>query len=495
MRHLPPHRRRARAFVTFALLVLAAWLALTAATTPVKGTTVPRGLHHATPAATSARGFAGHWEGALVVFGNPITFVVDAEGPPDSLRATISIPNQGAEQMALQNVRARDDSVTFTLRVPGSELEFAGTQRGDSVTGVFHQAGITAPFHLERGSAIVHAPEPPVPYERQDVTYASGEVTLAGTLTRPRGAGRFPAVLLISGSGPQNRDEELFGFKPFAVIADHLTRHGIAVLRVDDRGVGRSTGVFREASSLDFAQDARAGMRFLRRHPNVDARRIGLIGHSEGGLIGPMVAAGNDSVAFLVLLAPPGLRGDSLLRLQGARITTTMGFDDTLRAMNALSQGLLIQAAETGQGLDEARQATRAVLRRAYARAGIAIDDSMLTEAVEAQVTMMTGAWMKYFLTAEPTDALSKVHCPVLVLYGAQDLQVPPDANVPPIERALATAGNRKLTVRVLPSANHLFQQTESGNPALYPTLKKEFVPGLLDTMTTWITAHTRAAR
>jgi len=496
VRHLRPHWRRPRPLVVAALVAVAAWTLLVAATPkPIKGTTVPKATRKDAPAGSVPSGFAGHWEGAIVVMGNPLPIVVEAAGAGDSLRATIDIPSQGVSRMKLYDVRQHADSVWFVLRAPGSTAQFAGTQRGDSLAGAFLQAGIKAPFHLERGGAIVHPSEPPAPYARQEVTYASGAVTLAGTLTRVKGAGRHPAVLLISGSGPQNRDEELFGFKPFAVIADHLTRHGIAVLRVDDRGVGRSTGEFRAASSLDFAQDVRAGIRFLRRHPNVDPRRIGLIGHSEGGLIGPMVAAGNDSVAFLVLLAPPGLRGDSLLRLQGARITATMGFDDTLRAMNARSQGLLIQLAETGQGLDEAREATRTVLRRAYARAGVAVDDSTLSAAVEAQVTTMSGPWMRYFLTAEPADVLAQVHCPVLVLYGAQDLQVPPDANLPPIERALARAGNRNVTARVLPSANHLFQETESGSPALYPTLKKEFVPGLLDTMTTWITAHTRAGR
>jgi pimeloyl-ACP methyl ester carboxylesterase len=442
-----------------------------------------------------AHGFSGHWEGAIVLLGNSLPIAVDAVGGGDSLRATIDIPSQGVSRLALQDARARDDSVTFALRVPGTEATFAGVQRGDSVSGTFRQAGITAPFRLARGAAIQHAPEPPVPYVREEVRYANGPITLAGTLTRPKGAGPFPAVLLVSGSGPQNRDEELFGFKPFAVIADRLTRHGIAVLRVDDRGVGGSSGEFAKASSLDFAGDARAGLRYLSRHPHVDRRRLGLIGHSEGGLIGPMVAADNDTIAFLVLLAPPGLRGDSVLRIQGERINRVNGADDSLRAMSTRTQAMLIHAAETGEGWDAARDVTRETLRHAYTLAGVPADSATLSAAVDAQARMMSSPWMRYYLTADPADALARVRCPVLVLYGEQDLQVPPDVNAPPIERALASAGNRDVTVRVLPRANHLFQETDNGYPALYATLKKEFVPGLLDTLTSWTVAHTRVHR
>lgn len=496
---LPSARRMVRALAASALLSVLAAATLAAATPkPIKGKVVaPKPGRRGAPAEAKVSGFAGHWEGAIVVFGSPIGIRVDARGAADSLRATIDIPAQGVAQLPLHDVRQRGDSIGFILRAPGTEATFAGVQRGDSVAGAFRQAGVNASFHLERGDAIVRAPEPPVPYERKDVQYPAGNVTLAGTLTRPKGSGRFPAVLLVSGSGPQNRDEEIFGFKPFAILADHLTRHGIAVLRVDDRGIGGSTGDFRAASSLDFADDARAGLRFLRAQAHVDPRRVGLLGHSEGGLIGPLIAAGGrgDSVAFLVLLAPPGLRGDTLLRIQADRIQTAGGMDDTLRALNARAQALLIHGAETGQGIEEARVATRVVLQRAYARGGVTVDDSTLNAAVEGQVRMMTGPWMRYYLTVDPADALAKVRCPVLVVFGAQDLQVPPDVNVPPIEAALARSGNRDVSVRVLPRANHLFQETDSGNPALYATLPKVFVPGLLDTLTGWIGAHTRARR
>jgi pimeloyl-ACP methyl ester carboxylesterase len=492
-----PELRTARALLAAALLAGfgGSVIAFAAAPPAVKGTTVPHGARRAAPAVQARHGFSGHWEGAIILFGSPLAIAVDAAAGGDSVRATIDIPSQGVSQLVLQDVRAHADSIAFVLRVTGTEASFAGVQRGDSVSGTFRQAGITAPFRLARGAAIQHPPEPPVPYVREDVRYTSGAITLAGTLTRPHGAGPFPAVLLVSGSGPQNRDEELFGFKPFALIADHLTRHGIAVLRVDDRGVGGSTGDFVTATSVDFAADARAGLRYLSRSPHVDRRRLGLIGHSEGGLIGPMVAADNDSVAFLVLLAPPGLRGDSILRIQGERISAVNGADDSLRAMNSRTQAMLIRAAETGAGWDDARDATRATLRRAYARAGVAIDSSALGAAVEAQVRMMSGTWMRYYLTADPAVVLVRVRCPVLVLFGGQDLQVPPDVNAPPIERALAQAGNRDVTVRVLPRANHLFQQTDSGNPALYPTLEKAFVPGLLDTLTSWTVARTHARR
>jgi pimeloyl-ACP methyl ester carboxylesterase len=331
--------------------------------------------------------------------------------------------------------------------------------------------------------------DPALPYAQEEVKIPSGSITLAGTLSLPHGSGPFPAIVLISGSGAQNRDESVYGFKPFAILADHLTRHGIAVLRCDDRGVGGSGGDFAAATSVDFAADLRAENRFLSARKDIDRRRIGALGHSEGGIIAPMVAAGSDSVAFLVLLGAPGIRGDSVMLDQADRIQRAAGFTDTARALNRVAQERMFAAVVTDRGWDAARKAVETVLRF------MGTPDSMLASAVDAQVTEMKRPWMKGFLTHDPAPVLQKVRCPVLALFGANDLQVAPAVNAPPLERALRSGGNRDVTVRVIPRANHLFQETDNGSLMLYRTLKKEFVPGLLDTITTWVTARTRTSK
>lgn len=434
--------------------------------------------------AATAAALIGHWQGAVSLMGVDLDIDLRVSGTADSLRATIDVPMQGLTGFAVRDLRVRGDSISFVVPILDNPATLAGIQRGDSIVGMLRQAGIAAPFRLKRPTA-------PVDYVAEEVQVASGNVALAGTLSHPRGAGPYPAIVFVSGSGAQDRDETAFGFKPFAILADHLTRNGFAVLRCDDRGVGGSTGKFKDATARDFAADLRAQIRFLAARTNIDRRRIGALGHSEGGLIVPMVAGGSDSVAFLVLLGAPGLRGDSVLIDQGDRIQRAMGWPDSARALNRTAQARLIAAAKTDRGWDEARQATQTVLRFAIPGAS----DSMLKVATDAGVDAMKSPWMREFISYDPVPALEKVRCPVLALFGAQDLQVHPDVNAPPLERALRRGGNRDVTVRVIPRANHLFQPTDDGNLALYPMLPKEFVPGLLDTVSTWLTVRTRAPK
>jgi fermentation-respiration switch protein FrsA (DUF1100 family) len=442
-------------------------------------------------AATTAA-LMGHWQGALTLFGNDLEIAIDVRGSADSLTATIDFPSQGVSRSRLRDLRVRGDSVSFVFPVPGAAATFAGIQRGDSIVGTFHQAGIAAPFHLAHGAAPVAAADPARPYDEEQVRVPSGSATLAGTLSLPRGGGTHLALVLVTGSGASNRDENAFGFKLFAILADHLTRNGIAVLRCDDRGVGESSGDFSAATSLDFADDLRAQIRFLAARKDIDRRRIGAFGHSEGGIIAPMVAASSDSMAFMILLAGPGMRGDSVILDQGARIGRVMGWDDTLHALNHEAQVRIIRSVETDQGWDQTQVAAEAALR--YAMRNMSPADSTVADAAEAQMKAMKSPWMRTFLTHDPVPVLEKVRCPVLALFGANDLQVAPEVNAPPLERALRRGGNRDFTVRVIPRANHLFQETDSGSPMLYGTLKKEFAPGLLDTVTAWLAVRTRPA-
>jgi pimeloyl-ACP methyl ester carboxylesterase len=349
-------------------------------------------------------------------------------------------------------------------------------------------------FSLRRPGAGPAIPEPPVPYRREDVKVSSGEVTLAGTLTVPEGAGPFPAVALLSGSGAQDRDETVAGFRPFRDLADHLTRRGIAVLRLDDRGVGGSSGSFAAATMNDFAADAGAAVAFLRARPEIDRVRVGLLGHSEGGIVAPLAASMSRDVAFVVMLAAPTVRGDTLMLVQGELIGRVMGQPEAMRARNADVQRMMFHLALTGEGRAQTEQKVREVTRQAIgapAEGGSPEQEAMVEQNVRAQMALADSPWFRTFVEYDPGPALARVTCPVLAVFGENDLQVPPALNLPPVEAAMRLPG-RDVTLRVIPRVNHLFQQAESGSPGLYSVLPKEFAPGVLDTIGNWIGAKTR---
>ena len=322
------------------------------------------------------------------------------------------------------------------------------------------------------------------PYREEEVFFENSKagIRLAGTLTLPDAEGRFPAVVLVSGSGAQNRDEELMGHKPFRVIADHLTRAGIAVLRYDDRGTAASEGDFSKATTADLATDAEAALRYLGTRKELDASMIGLAGHSEGGVIAPLVAAQHPGyVAFIILLAAAGVRGDSLLLLQSGAIQRAYRVDEQ-RVQRALNINRSIYKLVSG---DAAPDALRSALEREITSdmtGGVPPD-----AFIDAQIKQLSTPWLKYFLSYDPAPTLEKVSCPVLVLNGEKDLQVPAEINPGAIREALARGGNKNVRVRIFPRLNHLFQECLTGVPAEYPTLERTFVPEVLNEIVPWI--------
>ena len=430
--------------------------------------------------------FAGTWHGAIQAPTASIELEITLTSDGEATEGVITIPAQGVEDFPLE-VSTDGHEIRMVMRgVPG-EPRFAGALAEDSIRGRFTQAAAELDFALERGGLAPRVrpqhPEPPYPYRAEEVTYGD-DVKLAGTLTLPEGDGPFPAAVLITGSGPQDRDETLLGHKPFLVIADHLTRAGIAVLRFDDRGVGKSTGDFAAATSRDFADDVRAGVDFLAGRDDVASDAIGLIGHSEGGLIAPMVAAIDDRVAWLVLLAGPGVTGREILARQRRLITAANGqpmSDETL-----LKADRLVQLAAADDVDEEAlRAATRVQI--AIAR-GIEPDDVPLDDAeLVATVRQVGGPWFRFFVRYDPRTDLRRVDVPVLALNGELDLQVDPAQNLPEIEEALRDAGNDDVTVRELEGLNHLFQTATTGSPDEYEKIEETFSPIALDAMTDWI--------
>lgn len=338
------------------------------------------------------------------------------------------------------------------------------------------------------------APEPP--YTEEALTFASGAATLACTLTVPAGNGPFPASVLLSGSGPQNRDSELLGFRPFRIIADHLGRAGIAVLRCDDRGVGGSSGSIAASTTKDFAADALAAVRTLAARADIRKDRIGLIGHSEGAAAAALAAAESRDVAFVVWMAGTAVRGDEVLRGQSADLARAAGADAEGVERILAAHRRLTEAIAASADDDAVAERVRVLARTQLAllpeaqRKALGDPEAVIDGMLGAQVAAMRSEWMKFFVQFDPATALERVSCPVLALFGGRDMQVPPAVNRPPLDAALARAGNAQATVKVYPEANHLFQASVTGHPSEYATLPKAFVPALLDDVAAWIAAR-----
>ena len=414
-----------------------------------------------------------------------------------SYTATMDSLDQGAKGIPVTRVDAANGSITLEVKSANGAFTGALAADGLSISGTWSQGGGTLPLVLLKQAGPValarpQDPVPPFPYTSTDVTFtdAKAGVTLAGTLTMPPGKGPFPALVLVTGSGPQNRDEEIMGHRPFAVIADFLTRAGIAVLRYDDRGVARSGGTFATGTTMDFADDAEAAFTFLAARPEVDPKRVGIAGHSEGGLIAPIVAARNPAVAFIVLLAGPGLRGSDLLLAQAAAIGRASGESDATvawaAALNAKLYGIAMQQGDVATIRDTAKKAYLDAIT------GAPLTDQQKTEArnnAEATVAPLLTPWFRMFLALNPADYLSKVRVPVLALNGTRDLQVPADQDLAAIRAALDAGHNTYYKTVALDGLNHLFQHTATGLPSEYSSISETFAPEALRALRDWILA------
>jgi pimeloyl-ACP methyl ester carboxylesterase len=440
---------------------------------------------------------AGTWQGSIEAAGGRIGIRIVFVEASGGLTATIDIPQQGATGLALREIRRDGERIHFELPAGPTTAVFDGAIGGRTIAGAFRQGAAEGTFTL---SPAEPAPSPPgptgasrdasadIPYREIAVTFTSGSASLSGTLTLPSGEGPFPAVAMLTGSGPQNRDEELFGFKPFRILADHLTRLGIGVLRWDDRGVGGSTGGGPDVTTEEFATDANAAVAWLGGRSDVDRRRIGLLGHSEGGIAAVMAAGRSREVAFIVLLAGSAVDGETLLRAQAERLARAAGAGDQAIVRLRAQQDRLFRAVRTGEGWD-------AVADGARLGAGVttgAPSSPALESTIRTQIAAAKTGWYRFFLDYDPRPALESVACPVLALYGELDLQVPAELNRTALETALARGGNRDVTTSVFPGANHLFVQARTGLPGEYAALDKRFVPELLETVSAWILARVK---
>ncbi|HKM55919.1 MAG TPA: alpha/beta fold hydrolase [Isosphaeraceae bacterium] len=439
------------------------------------------------------------WEGKLAVgAGLSLRIVVHVSRMAGGkIRATMDSPDQGAKGLKIDSITLDKATLAFQMNSISGKYEGKLNAEGTETQGTWSQLGMSLPLTLKKTAKPTElrrpqTPTPPFPYKLIEVTYPnkSGAVTLAGTLTEPEGSGPFPAVILISGSGPQDRDETLFEHKPFLVLADALSRRGVAVLRVDDRGVGGSTGSLLNATSDDFAGDVLTGIALLKSRPEIDARRIGLLGHSEGGIIAPMVAARSPDVAFIVLLAGTGLPGEEIAYLQGQAVFKAMGVGDKklTDVLDLQKRFFAILKNEKDEKAADARmrELVRATQESLSEEERKAIGD--IEALVTAQLKMVRTPWFRYFLSYDPRTALAKVKCPVLALIGQKDRQVPPKENLSQIETTLKAAGNTAITVKELPGLNHLFQTCTTGAPSEYAEIEETIAPVALAEIVDWIT-------
>ncbi|MCX6538772.1 MAG: alpha/beta fold hydrolase [Acidobacteria bacterium] len=446
-------------------------------------------------------GVAGRWEGNISILGTQLGIVVVLAADGTNYKATIDIPQQGARGLPLIHVRVEGTKIHFELMGGPGLAVFDGEQRGDTISGTFQQATVAGTFDLMRGAAAAAAraaaaqaaPAVPPPYKEEEVTFKAGSVTRACTLTLPVSSKPSPAVVMITGSGAQNRDEEILGFKVFQVIADHLTRHGVAVLRCDDRGVGGSTGSTSQSTSADFADDTLAGVKYLQARAEIDKTRIGLMGHSEGGLVAPMLAARVSDIAFIILMSGPGLPGEQIMLAQSELVGRAAGRTDEQVRRNQEIQRKMFASVRSGTGWDEVEAMIRSEMNAGIAampeaqRKAIGESEKFVEAQVKGQLDGVRTPWFKFFLEFDPATVLDKVKCPTLAIFAEHDVQVAAGPNRAAMEKAFARGGLKNYRIEVFPRANHLYQDSPTGSVIEYGMLKKEFVPGFLDLISTWI--------
>jgi uncharacterized protein len=460
---------------------------------------LPLSFHRQAAGAGAARpgdaifGTEGVWQGALEANGLRLRFQLHVSHDDQKhLVAALDSPDMGIS--GLPAIKVSQKLTIFHFEIPVVDGVFEGTINSAKsvITGTWTQGGITRNLKFQRSDQLLELvrpqnPSKPYPYREEDMTFANqkAQLTLAGTLTLPPGQGPFPAALLIAGSGPHDRDENVAGHRPFLVLADHLTRKGLAVLRYDKRGIGKSTGNFDQATTEDFASDASAALAYLKSRKEIDARKIGLIGHSEGGIIAPMLASRSSDVAWIVLLAAPGLKGENVMLLQSELILKAAGFDDEriAKARDFNQQSYALARKETDPEALEAKLADLVD--------STGMSTTLPPTTLKPQARMMTSPWFRFFLDYDPVPALQKTQCPVLALNGDKDLQIASKENLAQIQKALQDGGNKDFQTKELPGLNHLFQHAPTGSPTEYGGIEETIASEALTAISDWILKHT----
>ncbi len=442
-----------------------------------------------------AQDITGNWVGTLAIQGISLKLVFHIEKTSDGYSATMDSPDQGGFGLPTSHVAFDGNRLELSAGQLG--LSYSGTLANDSINGIFRQGGLQLPLVLKRSeqdaSPTMNRPQnphPPFPYDVKDVTFRNNDagVTLAGTLTLPKGQGPFPAVVLIAGSGPNDRDETIFGHKPFLVLADHLTRHGFAVLRYDKRGIGASTGDYAHALTFDFAQDAAAAVRFLRERKDIDRGKVALIGHSEGGVIAPMVAAQDDAFKAIVLMAGTGVKGIEVILYQNEVSMTQQNLKtEDIEKLQRSNREIFESLSRRPDALPDTTVLHSQLIRLWEGLPPQSKQGTDKDKFIRSNLKGFLSPWYRHFLALNPSDYLLKVKCPVLALNGENDRQVSAAQNLQGIATALQKGGNKHVTVRSYPRLNHLFQESQTGYVDEYARIEQTLSPQVLEDITNWI--------
>jgi len=429
----------------------------------------------------------GSWSGVLNAGGIEIPLVINISEKDGVYSATMDSPKQSAKGISISKINLENPKFNFSI--DNMRIEYEGILQTDSIAGTFKQAGVTFPLNFkkinENPTVFLRPqePKPPYPYISEDITFEnkSAGITLAGTLTMPSSGNKFPAVILVTGSGGQDRNEEIMGHKPFLVIADYLTRNGIAVLRYDDRGIAKSGGNYATSTLEDFATDATAAVNYINTRKEINPKKIGILGHSCGGSIAFMLAGKKDSnLAYIVSMAGVSIPGDSLLRIQRYLISNKMGISDediakaesymdiVYKVVNEYSEDYI------SKNIDK--------LTDEYLPDSLKIYEVAKTQFKQV-IKQLMAPELKSLLNFNPYETLKNIKCPVLAINGEKDLQVPADINLSRIK----TLVKGTVTIKKYPELNHLFQHCDSGLPNEYGNIEQTFSPEVLSDIAIWI--------
>lgn len=438
--------------------------------------------------------FQGSWLGKVKTSGIELRIAFHISEKDGVIITKMDSPDQNLFGNSAYKTTVKNDSINIDIPLLGAK--FDGVIKNEKLVGIFHQAGQELPLEMERHIGEITPPKrpqtpiPPFSYSEKEVVIKTSneKVKLAGTLTIPEGKGPFPAVVLVSGSGPQDRNEELMGHKPFWVLANYLSRNGIAVLRYDDRGVAKSTGDFAQASSFDFADDAQAVWSFLHKQKKIDKSKVGIIGHSEGGLIAPIVASKNKEIGFIVLLAGPSVPGSVIITDQQELIMSASETDQKEIEEQLKMSQLVVDYIVQHESSKNLQQELTTRIEEWIKEYKLTVPKNLSPKTFAKQTAYSyTTNWMKTFVVTSPADYIKDVEAPILALFGEKDLQVSVRANFEPMQQLLHSHEGSK--VYVFPNLNHLFQTTETGSPSEYLLIEETMAPQVLEYIQKWITS------
>lgn len=445
--------------------------------------------------------FAGSWHGTLNGAKDlKVAFNITGEDN-NNLKATLDVPMQGAKDMPCDGVSVSTDTITVNMKSINGE--YVGKLiEVNKIGGMWTQNGLSIPLVLRRMEGKIQlnrpqTPQPPFAYNSADILFynATKSMEYGATITTPKDDERHPAIIMISGSGPQNRDEEIFQHKPFAVAADYFTKHGYVVLRVDDRGVGRTGGSRVNATSADFAKDVLDAIAYLKTRKEVDKKKIGLYGHSEGGLIAQLVAVDNKDVDFIISMAGPGINIAQAMTEQNIAVLKSMGVSDAGANSYGELYASIINDILTSYKEDEVSAKMIKSIDKWMATADkeIVVQTTGITDSaskakfVESFVSQTWNKWMTYFLHYDPQPVLEKLNCKVLALNGDRDMQVISRSNLEGYEKALAKSKSKVYTTREIPGVNHLFQECTTCTVQEHAELEQTIKPEVLEIVTRWL--------